>query len=149
MISAEIVKELRTKTGASMMECKKALEETRGDLAAAEAVLSRRGAEIAENKAERQTRSGLVASYVHANQKIGVLLEINCETDFVARNEIFQALAHDLCLQIAASPAANVEELLEQPFIKDPAKCVRDLLNDVVGKLGENIKVGKFIRFEI
>lgn len=149
MISAEAVKKLREATGASMMDCKKALEEARGDEAKAREFLSKRGAEMAEKKAERQTKSGLINAYVHANQKIGVLLEMYCETDFVARNENFKNLAHEICLHIAAVTPQSNEELLAQPFIKDPAKTVQNVITDAVGKLGENIKLGKFSRFEI
>jgi len=149
MISAEAVKKLREETGASMIECKKALEEAQGDEAKAKEILGKLGAAMAQKKAQRQTNSGLVVSYIHGNQKIGVLMSLYCETDFVARNENFKALANDLCLQVAAANPAGNEELLAQPFIKDPAKTVQGLLNETIGKLGENIKLGKFTRFEI
>lgn len=132
-----------------MMDCKKALEEANGEEAKAREFLSKRGAELAEKKAERKTNSGLVESYIHANQKIGALLELYCETDFVARNENFKVLAHEICLQIAAVGAQTPEELLSQPYLKNPEKTIKDLINDTVGKLGENIKIGKFTRFEI
>ncbi len=146
MISAEAVKKLRQETGASIMDCKKALEQAGGD---AKNFLAKRGAAIADKKAERQTKSGLVDAYIHANQKIGALLELYCETDFVARNENFKALAHEICLQIAAASPQNNKELLGQPCLKNPAKTIQDLINDSIGKLGENIKVGKFVRFEL
>lgn len=149
MISAEAVKKLREKTGASMMECKNALEGSGGDEAAAEEILRKRGAEIADKKSERQTKSGLISSYLHSNQKIGVLLQLDCETDFVAKNEIFKELSHEICLHIAAVGPQNNEELLSQPFIKDPSKTVRDLIKETVGRLGENIKLNKFARFEL
>jgi len=149
MISAEAVKNLREKTGLSMIECKKALEETGGDEQKALEVLSRRGAEIADKKSERQIKAGLIDAYIHSNQKIGVLLELGCETDFVARNENFKALSHDICLQISATSPATVEELLVQPFIKNPEQTIQDLINETVGKLGENIKIGKFVRFDL
>lgn len=149
MITSDQIKKLREESGASVMDCKKALEEAQGDEARAREFLSKRGAELAVKKAERQTNSGIVESYIHANGKIGVLLELLCETDFVARNENFKALAHELCLQIAAVGAPDVEELLAQPYLKNPGKTVKDLISDAVGKLGENIKVGKFVRFEL
>ncbi len=149
MISAQDIKKLREKTGASMMECKKALEGAQGDFAAAKEILSQRGAAIAEKKSERQIKAGVIDSYIHSNQKIGVLLELGCETDFVARNENFKNLAHELCLQISAADPADIEGLLGQPYIKDPEKSVRDLLNETIAKLGENIKIGKFTRFKI
>ncbi|MDD2753021.1 MAG: translation elongation factor Ts [Candidatus Portnoybacteria bacterium] len=149
MVLSEQVKKLREATGASMMDCKKALEEAQGDETRARELLSKRGAEMAEKKSERQTKSGIVNAYVHANQRIGVLLELYCETDFVARNENFKNLAHEICLHIAAVAPQSNEELLSQPFIKDPAKTVQNIITDAVGKLGENIKLGKFSRFEI
>ncbi len=149
MISAEKVKELRIKTGASMMECKKALEEAGGDQIRAEEILKDQGAIMAQKKAEREIKSGLIDAYIHANQKIGVLLELGCETDFVARNEIFKELAHDICLHISATNPQSIEELLAQPFIKNPEQTVRDLINSAISKIGENIKIGKFIRFAI
>jgi len=149
MISAETVKKLREKTGASMMECKRALEEVNGNETAAEEVLRKRGGEIAEKKSERQTKTGAIDAYVHSNHKIGVLLQLDCESDFVARNENFKALSHDLCLHIAATSPANNEELLAQPFIKDPAKTVQNLINETISKLGENIKLNQFTRFEL
>ena len=149
MVSSEQIKKLREATGASMMDCKKALEEAQGDETRARELLSKRGAEMAEKKSERQTKSGIVNAYVHANQRIGVLLELYCETDFVARNENFKNLAHEICLHIAAVAPQSNEELLAQPFIKDPAKTVQNIITDAVGKLGENIKLGKFSRFEI
>ncbi len=149
MVSAEAVKKLREKTGASMMECKKALEEAQGDEAKALEILNKRGASLAEKKAERQIKAGLIDAYIHANGKIGVLLELGCESDFVVRNEIFKNLAHEICLQISAMNPADEMELLAQPFVKNPEQTVQGLINEAIAKLGENIKIGKFIRFEI
>ena len=132
-----------------MVECKKALEQAQGDETKALDFLSESSARLAAKKSERQIKAGLIDAYIHANRKIGVLLEIGCETDFVARNEIFKNLAHEICLQISAMNPQSVEELLGQPFIKDPQKTVQNLINETVGKLGENIKVGRFTRFEI
>ncbi len=149
MVSAESVKKLREKTGASMVDCKNALEQAQGDEPKALAVLNERGAQIAEKKSAREIKAGLIDAYVHTNGKVGVLLELGCETDFVARNENFKSLAHDLCLQISAMNPPDEQELLAQPFIKNPAKTVRDLICELIAKLGENIKVGRFVRFEI
>ncbi len=149
MISADAVKNLRAKTGASMIDCKKALEEAQGEEQKALEILGQRGAAIAEKKAERQIKAGLIDAYIHTNGKIGVLLELGCETDFVARNENFKNLAHELCLQISAMNPQNEGEFLSQPFIKNPERSVQDLINGAIAKLGENIKVGKFIRFEL
>jgi len=143
------VKKLREKTGFSVIECKKALEGTGGDEAAAEEVLQKRGAEIAEKKSERQTKSGLISSYIHSNQKIGVLLQLDCETDFVAKNESFKELSHNICLHLAAVGAQNNEELLSQPFVMNPEKTIQDLINETVGRLGENIKLNRFVRFDL
>lgn len=149
MSAIELVKKIREKTSASMMECKKALAEAGGDEQKALEILSRRGAEIAEKKAQREIKAGVVDSYIHANQKIGALLELGCETDFVARNENFKILAHELCLQVSAMNPPDIEGLLAQPFIKNSEQSVQDLINEYITKLGENIKVGRFIRFEI
>jgi len=149
MIDAESVRKLREKIGASMIECKKALEEARGDEVKALEILSRRGAALAEKKAERQIKAGIVDCYIHTNHKIGVLLQLGCETDFVARNENFKNLAHDLCLQISATNHKNIEELLSGQFIKNPEKSVKDLINEMIAKLGENIKIVQYARFEI
>jgi elongation factor Ts len=149
MISAEDIKKLREETGASMMECKKALQEAPGDFVKAKYILSQRGAAIAEKKSERQIKAGIIDSYIHLNQKIGVLLELGCETDFVARNDNFKSLSHELCLQISALNPADTNELLGQPYVKNPEKSVQDLVNEIIAKLGENIQIGKFTRFEI
>lgn len=149
MISAESVKNLRAKTGASMLECKNALAEAGGEEQKALEILSKRGVEIAAKKAERQIKAGIIDSYIHTNQKIGVLLELGCETDFVARNENFKNLAHELCLQISATNPQDLKELLAQPFIKNPNQTVQGLINETIAKLGENIKIGKFIRFAV
>ena len=149
MISPEAIKNLREKTGCSIIECKKALEEAQGEEIRALEFLSRQSAQLAAKKSERQIKAGLIDSYIHFNQKIGVLLELGCETDFVARNENFKNLAHEICLHISAMNPQNGEELLVQPFVKNPQKTVQDLINETIGKLGENIKVGRFVRFDI
>lgn len=149
MITAENVKNLRDKTGASMIECKKALEEAAGDEPKALEILGKRGAAMAEKKAERQIKAGIVDSYIHSNGKIGVLLELGCETDFVARNENFKNLAHELCLQVSAVNPQGIEDLLAGPFIKNSEQTVQNLINEAIGKLGENIKIGRFTRFEL
>jgi len=141
------IKQLRQETEISITECKKALEEAKGDLGRAKEILKRRGKEWAKKKSERETREGIVASYVHPNKKIGVLLELNCETDFVARSPDFQNLAHDLCLQIAAM--GGDVPLMSQPWIKDETKSIRDLLNEYIAKVGENITIKRFARYEL
>lgn len=194
MISAQQVNELRQLSGASMMECKKALEESGGDTEKAYTILKSKGKLIAEKKSARTTASGIVASYIHGNQRVGVLLELRSETDFVARNPEFGAMAHDLCLHIAAAnprfvktedvpenvledertifrqefektgkPAQIVDQmvggkiekhldeicLLRQAFVKNPDQTVKEFIEEHIAKFGENIEVGRFVRYEI
>lgn len=192
VINAKLVSELRQKTGAGLMECKKALAEVEGDVEKAETLLRKKGIATAAKKAGRATSEGLIESYIHLGGKVGVLVEINCETDFVAKTEDFKNLAKDICLQIAAAmplyvsreevPADEVEKekeiatsqvegkpahaiekivsgkldkyfsaicLLEQPFVKNPDQTIRDVLNETVTKLGENIVVRRFSRYQI
>ncbi|PIP15512.1 MAG: translation elongation factor Ts [Candidatus Portnoybacteria bacterium CG23_combo_of_CG06-09_8_20_14_all_44_36] len=145
----EQIKKLRQKTNLSIMECKQALEEAKGDERNALKILSRRGAEKAIKKSSREAKQGLIEAYVHSNGKVGVILELNCETDFVARNEEFKRLAHDLTMHIAAMGSKDTKSLLEEPFIKDTGKTIKDLLAEAIAKLGENVKLGKFVRLEI
>jgi elongation factor Ts len=163
-ISADDVKELRERTGAGVMDCKRALEEAGGDLDRAAAVLQEKGIASAEKRAQRETSQGLVESYIHAGGRIGAMVEINCETDFVARTDAFRALAHDLAMQIAATNPLSVSDedlppdaegdraqlcLLQQSFIKDESRTVGDLVKDVIAQTGENIRVRRFARFEL
>jgi elongation factor Ts len=193
-ISAAKVKELRERTGAGMMECKNALTEANGDMEKAIDILRARGAAKAAKRAEREVKEGVIASYVHMGGKVAVLVEVNCETDFVSRNDAFQQLGRDLAMHIAAmSPlaisaegiSADVVErergvyaeqvknegkpekmwdkivegklnkfykestLLEQPFVKDPDRTVKDLITEVAAKTGENIVVRRFVRYAL
>ena len=192
-IAAEEVRKLRERTGQGMMECKKALEESGGDAEKAVEILRKKGLATAEKKAGRATAQGRVASYIHHNGRVGVLLEVNCETDFVAKNEHFMTFLNDLCLHICAVspmavrreeiPAALVERekriareqvtgkkpenviekivegklakwyadhvLLEQPFVKDQDRSVKDILTELIQKTGENIIIRRFARFEV
>ncbi|WP_457641581.1 translation elongation factor Ts [Persephonella sp.] len=193
-VDAKLVKTLREMTGAGILECKKALEETGGNLEEAVELLRKRGIAKAAKKAGRETKEGIIHSYIHAGGRVGVLLELNCETDFVARNEVFKELANEIALQIAAMkpqyvsrediPREVVEKegeiireaaiaegkpehiaekiaegrlekffkevcLLEQPYIKDDKKTIEDLIKEYIAKLGENIKVARFCRYEI
>ena len=145
----ELVKQLRQETGAGVMECKKALEEAKGDLEKARQILKKRGIAKAEKKAERETKEGYVATYTHSNGKIGVMIEVYCESDFVARNDQFRQFAKELSLQIAAMAPKDRKELLSQAYIRDPNKTVEQLIKETIAKFGENIKVGRFERFEI
>ena len=165
-ISTEAIKTLREKTGAGVIDCKNALSETDGDLEKANEILNQRGIAVAKKKADRVAEQGIIESYIHLGGKIGVMVEVNCETDFVAHTNEFKELAHDVAMQIAAMspeyihpdeiPAVEAENsdkelscLLLQPFIKDPSKTVQDVVTETIAKVGENIKVRRFARFEL
>lgn len=194
MVSAKDIKELREKTGAGIADVKKALEESGGDARKAEIWLERKLGNAAIKKASRETKAGVIETYLHSNGRIGSMIELFCETDFVARNPDFKALAHDLAMHIAAMspryvsldsvPASAWDEekirfeeeaakmdkpeniksdivagklkthfgglaLLSQPFVKNEDRAVGDIVNEAIGRFGENIKVGRFARFEI
>ncbi len=193
-ITADVVKELRLKTGAGMMDCKRALQEAEGSMDRAIEILREKGLAAAAKKAGRVAKEGLIETYSHGGGRIGVLVEVNCETDFVARNEEFRQVVHEIALQIAAArprwvrreevpedtiaaerriydaQAANEGKpphiaekivqgrlekffqefcLLEQVYIKDDKKRVQDLVNELVAKMGENVQVRRFARFEV
>lgn len=149
MITAEQIKQLRERTGISMMACKKALEEAGGDFDKALGLLAQRGLKVAEAKSERATKAGIVESYIHPNKQIGVLLELRSETDFVAKTADFGALARDISMHIAASDPSTVEELLSQPYVKNPDMTVGDHVKEFIQKFGENIEISRFSRFNI
>lgn len=144
----EKIKKLRELTGAGVLECKKALEKSGGDIDQAIKVIQEAGLVIARKKGERKTGAGILESYVH-NERVGVLLELRTETDFAARSEAFRTLTHDLAMQIVAMAPDNVEELLEQLYIKDESVKVNEVVKQVIAKIGENIKVERFCRYEI
>lgn len=193
-ITALQIQELRQKTGASMMDCKKALEEAGGNQEEAVNLLRKKGASIAEKKGSRETNAGVVETYIHPNKRLGVLLELRCETDFVAQNKDFLNLAHDLAMHIAAmgpkyvgpenvpqevideekaifmaqvadiDKPANIKEgiidgklkkrlseicLVEQVFIKNPDQTIKELITEHIAKIGENITVSRFVRYEL
>lgn len=191
-VDPKIVKQLRDMTNAGMMDCKRALEESKGDLEEGEKILRKRLGLSAAKKAGRETKEGLIASYIHLGGKVGVLIEINCETDFVAKNDNFREFAKDITLQIAAAhplyvnreevpqnlieaekevaagqvkgkPEAVMQKivegkvdkyyatvcLMEQSFIKDPNKTIREIVNQKIGEIGENIVIKRFARFSI
>jgi len=149
MATIEQIKELREITGISISECKKALEEADGNIERAKNLLREWGKEVAVKKGERGVGEGLVSSYVHSTGKIGSLVALKCETDFVARSDDFKNLCHELALQVASLEAESVDDLLAQQYIKDPGKTVRDVIAEYVAKLGENIVVEKFTRFSV
>lgn len=191
-ITAKMVNDLRTATGAGLMDCKKALTEANGNIDEAATILRKKGAASAAKKADRATKEGLIESYIHVGGKVGVLIEVNCETDFVARNDDFKSFVKDLCLQIAAAspvcvtreevpeadlakereiataqvqgkPPAAIQKivegklekyystvvLLDQPFVKQPEKTIKEMLTEKIAKTGENIQVRRFVRFQL
>ena len=191
-VTAQTVAELREKTGAGLLDCKKALTEANGNLEEAITILRKKGAASAAKKADRATKEGVIESYIHVGGKVGVLIEVNCETDFVARNDDFRAFVKDLCLQIAAAsplyvtrdqvpeadlakereiaaaqlagkPPAAVQKIVEgkldkfystvclidQPFVKNPEKTIKELLTSQISTIGENIQVRRFVRFQV
>ncbi|GAC1650483.1 MAG: translation elongation factor Ts [Herpetosiphon sp.] len=172
-ISMEQVKELRERTGAGILDCKKVLEQANGDLNQAVTLLRERGVAVAAKKATREAREGRIETYIHAGNKLVALVELNCETDFVARNDAFIQLSKDIALHVAAvnprfinkadvpsdvlesSDAASPEKfyeenvLLEQPFVKQPSATIGDMVRDTIAKTGENVIVRRMARFEI
>jgi elongation factor Ts len=193
MADLDLLKQLREETCISLGECKKALEEANGDLGRAKEILKKRGAAVALKKAEREAGMGIVETYVHSNKRLGVMIQLACETDFVSRSDDFQALAHEICLQIASMKPTYVKEeeipeedmkkmneifmeqaagmgkskeiaegivkgklekfkketcLISQPWIKDDSKTIKDLINEYIAKVGENILVKKFVIYE-
>ena len=191
-IATDLIKKLREKTNAPMMDCKKALEESNGDLETAVDVLRKRGQIVALKKAGRCAKEGVTGSYIHSNSKLGVLLEVNCETDFVARNEDFKQFVKDVAMHIAATAPSYISReevpshilekeksvlketvknkpenilekivqgklekfysevcLLDQPFVKDDKKTIKDYLNELIGKIGENIVIRRYVRFQV
>lgn len=145
----EKIKQLRDETGASLGEIRAALASSGGDIGRAKIILAEKLGAVAEKKAGRVVKAGVVDAYVHSNGRIGVLVELHCETDFVARNPEFRRLAHELAMHIAAMAPESVEELNGQEFIRDSSKKAGDLVREAIGKFGENIQVGNFTRFEL
>lgn len=163
-ISIEVIKALREEMGAGVMDAKRALEEAGGNVDDARELLRSRGVAAAVKKAGRSANEGLIEAYIHGGGRVGVLLELNCETDFVARTDDFKELAHNLAMQIAAMSPRHVDEadipqgetgdpaetaLMAQPYIRDASLSVRDLVLEVAGRLGENIRVKRFSRFAL
>ena len=163
-ISIEAVKELRNRTSVGIADCNKALLEVSGDMEKAIEFLKQRGAAIAEKKKDAVAAEGVIEAYIHHTKRVGALVELNCETDFVARTDEFKKLARDLAMQIAATspqfisseempPKAEADPqtvcLLSQPFIKEPSKTVQEIITETIAKVGESIKVRRFARFEL
>lgn len=144
-ISLDLIKKLRLETSAGVSDCRQALEDAGGDYEEAKKLLMERGVEKAAKKADRQTASGLIESYVHGG-RVGVLVEVRCETDFVARTDEFKSLAHEVALQVAAMNPKDAKALLASPYIRDPKLTIEALVKQTIAKLGENITLGKFTR---
>lgn len=147
-ITTEQIKELRERTGISIAQCKKALEEAAGDIEKAMEELKKQGAAIADKKSSRTLGAGLVRAYIHSTDNLGSLVEIHTETDFVAKNQELKAFADDIAMQVTAGNPTDITELLTQPFIKDPSKTITDLVKENIQKFGERIEVVKFTRFD-
>lgn len=163
-ITTQMIKELREQSGAGIMECRTTLVGTQGDIEKALAILKEKGLLKAQKKAERTTGQGLVEAYIHTAGRIGAMVELNCETDFVARTDEFKELAHCLAMQVAAMAPKYVSQeelpegadiepseacLLLQPYIKDPTRTVKDIIIETIAKVGENIRVRRFNRYEL
>ena len=148
-IDPKDVQRLRSESGAGVMDCKRALEETGGDYAKALALIKERGIQSVANKSEREAKEGVVASYIHSNGRIGALVELASETDFVSRGEEFQKLAQEIAMQVAAMNPATVDDLLVQPYIRDGSKTIKDLVTAVAATTKENVHVRRIQRFAL
>jgi len=148
-VTASQIRKLREKTGAPMIRVKKVLVEVKGDNQKAEKILKKEGFEKASKRGERETSQGLIETYVHHSGKVASIVELLCETDFVARNKLFRELAHNLALQVASMGAKDAKELEKQEFIRDPSKKISDLVREVITKTGENIRIGRIFRIEL
>ncbi|MEP6694155.1 MAG: translation elongation factor Ts [Chloroflexota bacterium] len=148
-IDPKDVQRLRSESGAGVMDCKRALEETSGDFAKALALLKERGVQSMAKRSDREAKEGLVASYIHSNGRIGALVELASETDFVSRGDEFQKLAQEIAMQVAAMNPASVDELLDQPYIRDGSKTIKDLVTTVAASTKENVHVRRIQRFAL
>src|SRR3990172_803183 len=148
-ISLDLIRKLKESTGAPVIRVKKVLEEVEGDKKKAFDILQKEGFEKAAKKVGRETSQGLIETYIHHSGKVAALVELFCETDFVARNELFRNLAHELALQVASMGAKSANDLIGQEFIRDPNKKVGDLVKEVIAKTGENVRIGRIYRVEL
>lgn len=148
-ITTETIKQLREKTNAGIMDAKRALEESKGDMEKAEEWLRQKGMQRAEKKADREAKQGVIAVYVHQGSQVVGIVELNCETDFVARTDDFVKLGKEIAMQVASMKPENVEQLLEQPYIRDAKKTIRELVKETAGTLGENVVVARFTRMAV
>ena len=148
MISIDQIKKLREETGVSVGECQKAMKEAGGDLEMAKEILRKRSKDFAKKRIEKEAGQGIVESYIHPGKKVGAMVELCCESDFVARSEDFQKLAHELCLQVAAVSPDEIP-LFSQSWIKDESKNIKELIDEYISKFGENIVIKRFVRYEL
>lgn len=148
-INIEQLKQLREETGAGVMDVRRALEESNGDLDKARKWIKEKAVKIAEKKSDRETSEGVVGSYVHTTGKVAGMVALACETDFVARTEDFKNLARELSMQVASMSPENIEEFLKQPYIREPKKTIADLIKETAGKVGENIVVKNMVRMTV
>lgn len=148
-ITADLIREVREITGAGVMRAKKVLEEVGGDREKAIKILREEGFSKLEKRADRETAAGYIATYKHHTGTVAALVELNCETDFVAKNELFIETANNIAMQVASMNPQSEEELLSQSFIKDPSKTIEELIKEVNAKTGENTKLGKFVRIQV
>lgn len=148
-VTTEVIKLLREKTNAGVMDAKRALEESHGDMKKAEEWIKQKGMLRAEKKAGNEAKQGIIASYVHQGSQVVSMVELNCETDFVARNEKFVTLGKEIAMQVASMKPATVEELMDQPYIRDPKTTIKDLVKLTAGTLGENIVIARFTRMAV
>ena len=148
-ITLNQVKKLREQTKAGVMDCRKALKETQGDLNKAKKFLEKKGTLKALKKKDRKTNAGIIESYIHNNGQTGAIVKLTCETDFVCKTKEFKHLAHELGMQITAMKPKNIKELLEQEYIRDPKKKIKSIVEEVIAKVGENIKVEEIARMKM
>lgn len=147
-INLELIKKLREETGAGIADCREALSETNGDMAKAKEYLKKKGFDKAASKSEREVKAGIVETYSHGG-RVGVLVEVLCETDFVAKTDDFKTLAHEIALQVASMKPSSVSELLDQEYIRDVSLTMDAFIKEFISKLGENIQVGRFERIAL
>lgn len=148
-ITAADIKALRDRTGAGMMDCKRALEDAGGDMDKGEELVKARGLAKAEKKSDRETKEGYIASYVHTNNKVASMVEILCETDFVARNPEFQTMAREVAMQVVSMDPQTVDELLAQEYLRNPSITIETFVKQLSGKIGEKFVVSRFIRYAV
>lgn len=143
------VKKLRQKTDARIMDCKKALDEAKGDMKKAEEIVAAKGLARADKKADRETAYGYIGNYVHTNGLIAAMVEVDCETDFVAQNEEFKAMVKNIAMHVVAMNPENVEELLDQDYVRDPEMTIANLIKALSGKIGEKMVLKRFVRYQV